>query len=390
MIQTIYDFVVVGGGIAGASCAFELASRHKVLVLEAEQQPGYHSTGRSAAFYTKSYGNAIIRALTAGGESFFETPPVGFSDHPLLTPRGALHIARRDQNEALRVLYDNVKPLIDDVLVSDGAFARQKVPQLRDDYVDACLWEPDAREIDVHALLNGFIRGTKAKGGQWLNNARVRALKGSRGAWEVHSEAGTFRSTGLVNAAGAWADEIGALAGAEKIGLAPKRRSACLFTPPPGLDISGWPAVIDVDETFYFKPDAGKVLLSPADETPFPPSDAYPDDIDIAIAVDRLEAATHLTVQRIDHAWAGLRSFVADRTLVVGFDSTLEGFFWLAGQGGYGIQTAPAVARCVAALATGHEIPADLQALGVNAEALSPIRVQRAGPADAKTRGTRK
>ncbi len=376
MPETIYDFAIIGGGIAGASAAFELAGPRKVLVLEAEAQPGYHATGRSAAFYTKSYGNATIRALTAGGEAFFEDPGVGFAEHPLLSSRGALHIARRDQTRALQELYENVRMLIDDVFIEDSAFALGKVPQLRADYVDACLWEPDAREIDVHALLNGFIRGMKAKGGRWVNNARVHALDRRPGAWHLVCETGKFQARSVINAAGAWADQIGELAGARAIGLVPKRRSACLFQPPKGVDVTAWPAVIDVDEAFYFKPDAGKVLLSPADETPFPPSDAFADDLDIAIAVERLEAATHLNVDRIDHSWAGLRSFVQDRTLVVGFDPVLEGFFWLAGQGGYGIQTAPAVARCVAALAAGDDIPAELAALGVTAASLSPGRLQ--------------
>jgi D-arginine dehydrogenase len=230
-------------------------------------------------------------------------------------------------------------------------------------------------DIDVHALHQGFLRGLRARGGGVLCKAEVRALERCRGHWRVQTAAGGFAAPLLVNAAGAWADEIGRLAGAAPIGLVPKRRTAITFDPPKGAAIDRWPAVIDIDEQWYFKPEAGRLLASPADETPSPPCDAQPDDYDVAVLVDRLTRRTTLPVPRIRARWAGLRSFVADKTVVAGFDARVDGFFWLAGQGGYGIQTAPAVARVASALVGGAAIPPDVAELGVDAAALSPSRL---------------
>jgi D-arginine dehydrogenase len=236
-------------------------------------------------------------------------------------------------------------------------------------------------DIDVHALHQGFLRGLRARDGVLVCNAEVRALARYRGHWRAQTSVGEFEAPLLVNAAGAWADEIGRLAGAKPIGLVPKRRTAITFDPPAGTVIEHWPAVIDIDEEWYFKPDAGRVLASPADETPSPPCDAQPDEYDVAVLVDRLARATTLQVPRIRARWAGLRSFVADRTIVAGFDDEEPGLFWLAGQGGYGIQTAPAVARGAAALINGEAVPADIAVLGVDAAVLSPRRPSLRMPA---------
>jgi D-arginine dehydrogenase len=367
------DFLIIGAGMAGASCGYWLSRHGRVILLEREAQPGYHTTGRSAALYTETYGNAAMRALTVASRAFYLDPPAGFASTPLLAPRGTLLVARADQLADLERLYGECRGLVGNLALWSGEQVRAHVPAFRPDQVAAAVFEPDARDIDVHALHQGFLRGIRAAGGEVACNAEALALTRS-GGWQVESRAGVFRAPVVVNAAGAWADEIGRLAGARPLGLTPLRRTAITFDAPPGVAISEWPAVIDVDEQWYFKPDAGRLLASPADETPSPPCDAQPDEYDIALLVERLTQATTLKVPRLAAKWAGLRSFVADRTIALGFDTNVAGFFWLAGQGGYGIQTAPAAGRAAAALARGMELPADIGDLGVDAGQLSPSR----------------
>jgi D-arginine dehydrogenase len=368
------DVGVIGAGLAGASVAHELAAAQRVLLLERESQPGYHTTGRSAALFTETYGNAVMRALTRASKLFLRQPPPGFSATPLLTPRGTLLVAQESQRAKLQQVADECAALVGNLAWWSGGEVRARVPCFSAGQVAAGLLEPDAMDIDVHALHHGFLRGLRARGGTIVCSAEVLGLQPDGGGWRVSTKAGEFSAATLVNAAGAWADEIGRLAGAKPIGLAPKRRTAITFEPPSGMSIERWPAVIDVDERWYFKPDAGRILASPADETPSPPCDAQPDEFDVAELVDRLGRVTTLQVPRIHARWAGLRSFVADKTIVAGFDGEVAGFFWLAGQGGYGIQTAPAVARAAAALVSGAPLPADMAELGVDAAALSPNR----------------
>jgi len=365
---------VVGAGMAGVSVACELARDRRVVLLEAESQPGYHATGRSAAFYVQAYGNEVIQALTTASRAFFEQPPASFTDQALLTPRGSLFIGGADQRAALESQYEAAADLVPGLALEDGAFAERLVPILRRGKIAACVWEPDARRIDVHALLQGYLRRFRAAGGEFLAGARVRALDRSGDSWSCETNRGVFTAGTLVNAAGAWADELAQLAGAEAVGLQPMRRTACIIDVPAGIDSETWPAVADVAETFYFIPEAGGLLLSPADETPSPPADAHPEDLDVAVAVDRFEAATTISVKRVRQSWAGLRTFAPDRSPVAGFDPRVDGFFWLAGQGGYGIQTAPALARYAAALIRGENVPSDLARLGVSEAALSPAR----------------
>jgi D-arginine dehydrogenase len=379
---TAFDFIVVGAGMAGASAAYELAAEGSVLLLEREDQPGYHTTGRSAALYAETYGNETVRALTTGGKTFFLDPPAGFTEHPLLRPRGVVFIGRADQQASLDRLLQEVSGLRSNIGRLAPAALHEMVPVLRPGYAAGAVFDPDAMDIEVHALHHGYLRGLKARGGRLVTGADVQALSRRNGAWHVESKAGAFQGRILIDAAGAWADEIAALAGAGSIGLVPKRRTAILFQPPAGTNVDRWPTVIDADEQFYFRPDAGKIMASPADETPMPPCDVQPDDLDIAILVDRLEMAVDLPIPRIDHRWAGLRSFVRDKTPVVGFDPVVEDFFWLAGQGGYGIQTAPGIARLVAALACRKPVPAELAALGVREAALAAGR-PGIGPDDA-------
>ena len=372
------DFIVIGGGMAGASAAYQLAADASVLLLERESQPGYHTTGRSAAVFTEIYGNAAIRALTVASGPFFRDPPQGFCDAPLLTSRPLIMLARQDQTDEVHQLYEQAVKLVPTVRIIDADEVIRLLPALRRDYVSCGLLEEESCDIDVNAVHMGFLRGAKLRGAQTVSKAEVTSVVRSADGWTVGTTAGSFKGSVIVNAAGAWADEIGDMAGTRPIGLVPMRRTAFTFSFEPPLPVDDWPTIIDISEEFYFKPEAGKLLGSPADETPSPPCDAQPEELDIAIAIDRICAAADFDIRRLHSKWAGLRSFVADRTPVVGYDDEVPGFFWLAGQGGYGIQTAPALSRVAAALARHKSIPADIESLGIEESTLSPRRLRSA------------
>ena len=372
------DFLVIGAGIAGASAAWALAEHGSVVVIERETAAGYHTTGRSAAQFLESYGNLSTRSLTRGGRTFFEDPPSGFTDTALLSPRAAMFFAREDQLDTLHALHASVSALTPEVVLIDAEETCDRVPVMRADYVAGAMLEPDSMDIDVNALHQGFLRGARRRGVRIVLDAEVESLEHRRVWWEASTRNGDYAAKAVVNAAGAWCDEIARIAGARPIGLVPKRRTVFTFDPPADCGSDAWPLAIDVDERLYFKPDAGRLICSPADETPSPPCDAQPEDIDVAIAVDRLGKATTLEVRRIVSRWAGLRSFVDDHCLVIGPDVDLDGFYWVAGQGGYGIQTSPAVARTIAALATGRDVPDDLRALGLKRSDIDPARLQGA------------
>lgn len=369
------DFVIIGAGIAGASAAYELASDSKVIVLERESQPGYHTTGRSAALYTEVYGNRVIRAITSASRAFFEAPPQGFAEHPLLTPRGTLLIGRGDQEASLAMALEEGTRTVDSVSMIGANDVAMKVPFLKPGYAKGAVWEPDARDMDVHAIHQGFLKGLRARGGKVITDAEVLGLSSSGGDWTVETRAGTFRAPVVINAGGAWADVVAKMAGARTVGLVPKRRTAFTFDVPAGTHVEKVPAVIDVDETWYIKPESGRLLGSPADETPSEPCDAQPEELDLAIAIDRIEQAIAFGIGRLHSKWAGLRSFVADKTMVAGFAKKTPGFFWLAGQGGYGIQTCPGMARIAAELARGRSFPQEVADRGVDAADLSPDRL---------------
>lgn len=371
------DVLVIGAGIAGASAAYELTPSCRVIVLESENLPGYHTTGRSAAIYTQNYGNRAIRALTLASHSFFLQSPQGFTDHPILSPRGGMFVARKDQLDVLDRAFAEANILVPSIERIDAAETMRINPVLNPEFVGGALFEPNASDIDVHALHGGFLKGLRDHGGRVVTDAQVRAITRRGGLWNVESPAGNFAAPIIVNAAGAWCDEIAELAGVRPVGLVPKRRTVFTFDPPPGLDISSWPLTIDLDETFYFKSEAGKILASPADETPSPPCDAQPEELDVAMAIDRIQTVTSLQVRTIDNKWAGLRSFVADKTPVIGMDDQVEGFFWLAGQGGYGIQTSPASGRVTASLILTDALPEDLIEAGLKESDLAPQRLKR-------------
>lgn len=376
------EVAIMGGGVAGASAAAHLALERSAVLIEREDQPGYHASGRSAALFSEAYGNGIVRALSVASRRFLEAPPAGFADGRLLSPRGAMHVGDATQAADLAALFDETRRLVAGMRALTGAQACALVPALRPERVSAAVLEPDARDIDTNALLHGFLRLFRSRGGRVVTRAGIEGISRGGEGWTVDTRAGTVRADVLVNAGGAWADTLAAMAGIAPLGLQPMRRTAFVFEPPPGLPVGGWPLVIGAAEDVYFKPDAGLLLGSPADETPCEPCDAQPEELDVAIAVDRIEALADLPVRRIVRRWAGLRTFAPDRTPVVGPDPTEPGFFWLAGQGGYGFQTAPALGRAAASLLSRGELPADLLDLGVTAAALAPGRLRAAVTAD--------
>jgi D-arginine dehydrogenase len=373
------DVIVLGAGMAGASIAWFLAPHARVLVLEREAYAGMHSTGRSAALFSETYGSAQVRALTRATRPFLDHPPAGFASHPILTPRGALVIGSREQSDHVRARYEENRSLTR-VQLLDGDAARARVPVLRPEAAVVGMLEPGAADIDVNELHQGFLHGLKSRGGGLRMGVETSRIERSSGQWLVTDDSDTsFRAPILVNAAGAWADEVARLAGVPSIGLQPKRRTAFLFDPPAGIETAAWPFVTGADEDFYFKPDAGLLLGSPANADPVRPHDVQPEDLDIALGIDRIEQATTMTIARPRRSWAGLRSFVADGDLVGGFDPHAQGFFWLAAQGGYGIQTSAAMAEACAHLVLARAMPARLADAGIDQAMLSPRRVATTG-----------
>ncbi len=371
------DFIVIGAGIAGSSAAAELARKGRVILLERESQPGYHTTGRSAATYEPSYGAEKVRRLIQASGPFLRNPPADFCTEPLLSPRGTLTLFREGQGDLFEKNRDLMATVTDEFSILGPDDIIGLVPIIDPAYAVQAIHANEALDIDVNGLHQGFLRQMKAHGGTLVVNAEVEGISRSDGGgdWLVSTRAGEFRAPVIVNAAGAWCDVIAGMAGVSLIGLEPRRRNAVLVNLPDGLDPSSWPLVFGPEPSFYFKPDAGRLMVSPEDSIPSPPCDARPDDMDIAIAIDRFETATTVTVRRPEHTWAGLRSFVADEMLVAGYDGSAEGFFWLTGQGGYGIETSPAMAAITAALVTGEAFPESVAAFGLTEKDLSPARL---------------
>ena len=370
------DFVIIGAGIAGASVAYWLAPHGKVVILERESHPGFHSTGRSAALYMASYGNAQVRALTLASKKFFDAPPQGFCAHPLLSPRGALMVAERGQEAALEQHWAVLAQMNTGARRLTGAQACQLSPALRPERIVDALIEPDAADMDVNAIHQGFLRGAVARGGEVRVHSEVVGLDRHDNQWTVTTQKNeTWQAPVVIDAAGAWADELAKMAGASRISLQPCRRSALLFKPEGFGDFAKWPMTYGASENWYFKPDAGQVLVSPANADPVSPQDVQPEELDIAIAIDRIESVTTFMIRRPSHTWAGLRSFVQDHGLVGGFDEIKPGFFWIAAPGGYGIQTSPAMGEACAALVRGLPIPPAIADWGLTKEMLSASRL---------------
>jgi D-arginine dehydrogenase len=341
-----FDFAIVGAGIAGASLAAGLAGQARVVVLEAEERPGYHSTGRSAAFWTESYGGPQVLPLTAASGAFLK-------EHGLLAPRGALTLAREEELTGLDAFAAEFSSLGVTVERLDREALEARIPGLKAGWRHGVL-EPDCCDIDVAALHQLWLGQVRRGGAEVQCRARLVAAERGQGNWELTLEDGrTLRAGVLINAAGAWADEVAALAGARRLGLQPYRRTIAqlkMALPVP----DDLPLVLGFDGSFYFRPDAGRLWLSPHDETPSAPCDAAPEELDVATAIARFEEVADWPIARLEHKWAGLRSFFPDRLPVYGFDPRVQGLFWFAGQGGFGIQTAPAAADLALRLLRGE------------------------------------
>lgn len=343
-----FDVIIVGGGIAGASLGAAIAGKRRTLMIEAEDQCGYHSTGRSAAFYLESYGGPEVAKLTLASRDFLDSPPADFSNHGFLTVRGDVHISRDE--------LPKLPPAVETRVVERAELERM-VPGIRAEWRHA-LFEPGCADIDVAALHSAFLRRFRREGGKIATGAKLFRAEPRAAKWTVTLSDGSVLETSiLVNAAGAWADDLARRVGAKPIGISPKRRTMVqLRVGRSGL--KQLPLVDGADGSFYFKGETdNSVWLSPHDEIDSDPCDAAPEEIDIAIAIDRFEQVVDWPIERVERSWAGLRSFAPDRLPVYGFDSDAPGFFWCAGQGGFGIQTSPAAGALASALLLGAEPP---------------------------------
>jgi D-arginine dehydrogenase len=365
-----FDFLIVGAGIAGASIAARLSESHSVVLIDMEERAGYHTTSRSAASYEPNYGPPPMLAFTRASEAFFKSPPKGFADAPLLTPRGSLFLEAEGQTERTSKLLTHAS----DLKEISAANAVAMLPILRPDYVKRCFLDSNTADIDVDLLHRGFLKLFKANGGTTLLSSPLLEATRQQQQWQVKCGSNVMSATTLINAAGAWGDEVAKLCGALPIGLQPKRRSIGVVPMPDGLVFNHWPMVTDVGETWYAKPQSGKLIVSSADATPVDAHDAYADDMAIAEGIDRLMTATTLEVDRLEHSWGGLRSFAPDGNPVVGFDAKVEGYFWLIGQGGYGIQSSPALSEAAAALARHQNISQRTIDFGLDEDQISPQR----------------
>lgn len=369
--MTDFDIAIIGAGIAGASMAAEMARHRRVLLLETENHPGYHATGRSAAFWTESYGGPLIQPLTSASGPFLASPPPEFSDIPLMQRRGALHIGTAQHQHlagkmerdfaASGVRIDSIAP------AAMGAL----LPNRRDGW-DVGLYEPECCDIDVAALHAAYLRQAGRMGVKLQCAAPLTSARWRQGAWQLSSRAGEFSAGLLVNAAGAWADDIARMAGVPPIGITPYRRTMVQLQTRPAI-AANLPLVIGLDGSFYFKPGTGgRLWLSPHDETPTPPCDAAPGEIDVARAIARFQQVVDMEIVALERKWAGLRSFAADRLPVIGRDPGNPEFFWFAGQGGFGIQTAPAAARLAASIV----LPDVAAPIGICAGDYAPERIR--------------
>lgn len=382
MTSQQFDVVVIGAGIAGASAAWALAEHASVALVEQAAAPGHHATGRSASVLSETSGHRVACALAAASRRFFESPPQGFAEHPLLSPRGLLWVGEIGDSSTLDELAINGAAISSTVKRLTAEQTKSLVPHFRPRAIaGGSTFEPDAMSIDTDALLHGFLRGLRERGGQLFTANEAISLNRIAGAaadrqWSVTCGARTFTATTVVNAAGAWGDVIAQRAGVATIGLEPRRRTACIAALA-GTD-PRWPLVMDAAGRYYAEPEAGGLLISPADESPSDPCDAQAEELDVALALDRLQRATTLPLRSIRRSWAGLRTFSPDGAPVVGEEPSAPGFWWLVGQAGAGIKTAPAMAALLTALIRGTDIPASISTL-ISVDDVSPLRFGRPG-----------
>jgi D-arginine dehydrogenase len=373
MIET--DFLIIGGGIAGAGVAYFLAGAGSTMIIEMEDQPGYHTTGRSAAFYAETYGGPKIQPLTTASKSFFMSPPEGFCDVPLLSKLGAIHVFDKEQRNRAEMMAKELGVELPGVALLSKNDVLARAPYLHENAIDGGVDDPDCGSLDVAALHQGYLKGAKQAGATIMVNAGLESAVFEDGRWRVKVRHGEIFTKKLINAAGAWADDVAIRCGVTPIGIKPLQRTIVSLANPENLVFDKKsPVVIDIDERFYFKVEGRGYWVSPADETPVQPSDAQPDIEDVARAVEYFENSTNSKVENIEAKWAGLRSFAPDRAPVIGYDQHNPGFFWNVGQGGYGIQTSPAWSRAAAGLIVSQKLPDDLTGFGSKAEDYNPAR----------------
>ena len=368
------DFLVIGGGIAGVSAAYHLAEHGSVTVLEMEKLCGHHSTGRSAAIFSEHHGPKIICDLALASKSFFEKPYEGFTESPFLSERGLIFTGDNTQKESLENMLASSRE-------GDGSLTKiapekikELVPIINTDAISYGVYYKGAREIDVHAVHQGWIKGLKKRGGNIQTSQDLQSATFSDGLWHVKTRKDKFTARYIINASGAWADVIADRCGIQKIGLVPKKRTVITVPIEQSYDDYHWPMVVFSDNKLYFKSENGAIMASPMDETIVDPMDAWADDMDMAVTADLVEKRTTLSVSRLTNYWAGLRSFVFDDVPVVGPAPENENFIWLAGQGGYGIKTCDSLGRITAALTLGKDLPQDIQDLGITKQDLGAAR----------------
>lgn len=378
MSNTSYDVLVIGGGIAGMSAGYYLSATHRVALVEAEPQLARHSTGRSAALFFENYGAPAIRPLTVASRRFFTSPPPDLVEAPLVRPRGALWIGRPDQAETLERITEEGRRTGSTIVDLTPEEVATRVPVIRSELLAGGLWEADPLDLDVAAIHQAFVRGFRRRGGEILTASPVTALERTGERWEVTAGDEKLTAPLVVNAAGAWGDVVAALAGVEPVGLVPMRRTA--FMTAGDTAWADWPMVVDADHDFYFKPDGPQLLCSPSDETSSEPMDARPDPLDVADAIERINQATTLDIRSVRSEWAGLRTFTADRAMVIGPDPDEPSFIWAVGQGGTGIQTAPATGELLSTLVRDTDLPDHLAEAGVDPAAVSPGRPDLRNP----------
>jgi D-arginine dehydrogenase len=369
-----FDIAIIGGGIAGISLAYFLSPHRSVVVLEREPALGYHSTGRSAAEFTLRDNAPLVNALARASHAFLATPPEGFATVPLLIPRGSILLGTHGKEALVRERFEQAKALGVAVEWLDEAALLARAPILNPAYAAAAYFDPDYWDIEVDALLQAYARHARRHGALILENRQLAAARRVGEKWLIETNEETIAAGVLVNAAGGWADMVASLAGVAPVGIVPHRRTAITVDLPEGVDAGRLPEINEIEEIFYFKPEGGRLLASPADATPCEPTDVQPEELDIAYAAHYVEEATTLSVRRVFKSWAGMRSFSADRLPVIGPAPDEPSFFWLAGQGGYGILTSPALGSLAAALLTGRPVPEPLAREGIGADTFSPAR----------------
>ncbi|TFE68979.1 amino acid oxidase [Methylacidiphilum sp. Yel] len=372
------DCLVIGAGIAGSSVGFHLAIKGlSVIILEKESSAGYHSTGRSAVFFRGSHGLPSVRVLTQASKQFFESPPAPFFSIPLTTPRNALFIAKKEKKDFLERWFKENQSAQLSLRKITSEEALQMVPILKKESVaGGCILESSGKDINQPKLLQGYLEGVIQSGGKIYYKAFVKSIKKQRTEWVVEANEKLFKAPLLINAAGAWADEVACLASIKPLGIVPKRRTVITFDPPTNYSVQNWPMVLEISEEFYFKPYFQEILASPADRTPSIPCDAKPEEPDCILAIKRLEQATTIKIEKINRKWAGLRSFVEDELPVIGFDPEERGFFWVAALGGSGIETSPAVGEMAACLAINNKLPEFFSFYNIDPQRYSPARIK--------------